>query len=206
MGSRIIKHANRHSIAYLALACSMLALAGASYAATTVGTSQLKNGAVTEPKIKNKVIDPVKWDPIYVTAFARRFANVSASGQYLAGSPNGSSKELGPTTTGTGTTTSTTTTTGTTSTPTGVYEVTWGDAFASFCSPLVTVNSTPATDTTPGTDGFADATIQTQANNATLVVVHTFDTHGTPTPEPFSISVMCPRGAGGSQTYPYTLP
>ena len=122
MTRRLLHHASRHSIAYLALVCSLLALAGASYAATKIGTNQLRNGAVTEPKIKNKTIDPVKWDPTYVTAFVRRFANISATGQYLSGSPSGASKTEGTTA--------------------GTYELTWGDAFASFCSPIVTVQST----------------------------------------------------------------
>ena len=180
MTRRLLHHASRNSIAYLALVCSMLALAGASYAATKIGTNQLRNGAVTEPKIKNKTIDPVKWDPTYVTAFVRRFANVSATGQYLSGSPSGASKAEG-------------------TTP-GTYELTWGDAFASFCSPIVTVQSTG------GAAGFANANIVTQPNNATLVFVHTYDTHGQATAEPFSIGIVCPRGAGGAQTFPYTLP
>ena len=153
MTRRLLHHASRHSIAYLALVCSMLALAGASYAATKIGTNQLRNGAVTEPKIKNKTIDPVKWDPTYVTAFVRRLANISATGQYLSGSPSGASKTEG-------------------TTP-GTYELTWGDAFASFCSPIVTVQSTG------GAAGFANANIVTQQNNATVVFVHTYNTHGT---------------------------
>ena len=190
---RLVHHANRHSIAYLALVCSMLALTGASYAAfsvprNSVGTSQLKNGSVTERKLKNQSIDPVKWNPTYVTSFVRRWANVGSTGQYLSGSPSGASKAVG--TTGSGT-----------------YELTWGDAFASFCAPLATVEST-STSAGPNTTtaGFADANIQTQSGNATVVYVHTYDVHGNPAPEPFSVAILCPRGAGGAQTFPYTLP
>ena len=50
-----IGHASRHSIAYLALVCSMLALAGASYA-----SFHIPNGSVGEKQLKNHVIDPVK--------------------------------------------------------------------------------------------------------------------------------------------------
>jgi hypothetical protein len=157
----------------------MLALAGASYAASKIGTDQIKNGAVTERKLHNGNIDPVKWDARYVTAFVRRWANVGSDGQFLSGSKSGASKAQ--------------------SDP-GTYELTWGDAFKSFCAPLVSVQSAS------GAAGFANANIVTQPNNATVVFVHTYDTHGNPAQEPFSIAILCPKGAGGGQTFPYTLP
>ena len=52
----------------------------------------------------------------------------------------------------------------------------------------------------------ANANIVTQSNNATAVFVHTYDTSGSPANEPFSIAIICPRGEGGGQTFPYTLP
>jgi hypothetical protein len=184
MIKRLVHHASRHSIAYLALVCSMLALGGASYASLqipngSVGTSQLKNGSVTEKKLQNKSFDPVKWDPTYVTAFVRRWANMGANGQFLSGSPAGASMTV---------------------TGVGNYELTWGDAFKSFCSPVVSVQSTS------GGAGFANANIVTQPNDATVVLVHTYDLHGNSAPEPFSLAILCPRGAGGGQTFPYTLP
>jgi hypothetical protein len=183
---RTVHHANRHSIAYLALACSLLALGGASYAAIripngSVGTKQIKNGAVGEKQLKNKSIDPVKWDPTFVTSFVRRWANVGADGKYLSGAPHGSSSAQAA--------------------HPGVYELTWGDAFKSFCAPVVSVDSA-----TSANAGFANANIVTQSNNATAVFVHTYNTHGTPTDEPFSIAIICPKGAGGGATFPYTLP
>ena len=44
MTRRLLHHASRHSIAYLALVCSMLALAGASYAATKIGPTSCGTG------------------------------------------------------------------------------------------------------------------------------------------------------------------
>lgn len=183
---RLIRHANQHSIGYVALVFSMLALGGASYAAVnipdhSIGTNKIKNGAVGEKQLKNKSIDPVKWDPTYVTSFVRRWANVDATGKYLSGAPHGSSTQQAA--------------------HPGVYELTWGDAFKSFCAPVVSVDST-----TTSNSGFANANIQAQPNNATAVFVHTYDVTGKPANEPFSIAIICPKGAGGAKTFPYTLP
>jgi hypothetical protein len=185
---RLIHHANQHSIGYVALVCSLLALGGASYAAVnipdhSVGSKKIKNGAVGEKQLKNKSIDPVKWDPTYVTSFVRRWANVGSNGKYLSGAPHGSSTAQAA--------------------HPGTYELTWGDAFKGFCAPIVSVDSTPGT---PAGAGFANANIVTQSKNATAVFVHTYDTSGNPAPEPFSIAIICPKGAGGGATFPYTLP
>jgi hypothetical protein len=210
---RLVNHAHRHSIAYVALACSLLALAGASYAAF-----RLPSNSVGERQIKNQVIDPVKWDPTYVTGFVRRWASVGADGQLLSSSNFGTSTETSP----------------------GNYVLTWGDAFSSRCIANVTVRggsttkpptttstttttapttstststsqeSTTTTTTTtappPPPGGFADASIVTAPRAATLVGVATFDTTGEQTPEAFSVAIICPRGAGGSRTFPAHLP
>ena len=42
-----------HPATIIAVIALLVALSGAGYAATTIGTSQLKNNAVTTPKIKN---------------------------------------------------------------------------------------------------------------------------------------------------------
>jgi hypothetical protein len=211
MVKRLVHHASRHSIAYVALVCSLLALGGASYAAF-----RIPNGAVGERQIKNHVIDPVKWDPTYVTAFFRRWAHVDATGHLITASSFAQSAVLGQT---------------------GSYDVTWGDAFSGRCQPFVTVqggvpvpavsggsggsgSGTGSTTTTTGTTtttptptpttvpsaGFATANVVTQPHNATVVNVTTFNQQGQAAPEPFYLGVACPPGAGGGQTFPYTLP
>ena len=42
-----------HPATIIATIALLVALSGAGYAATTIGTAQLKNNAVTTPKIKN---------------------------------------------------------------------------------------------------------------------------------------------------------
>lgn len=58
MKSRIGKHfSSAHAIALLAL---FVAVGGTAYAATKIGTNQIRNGAVTAAKIKNNAIVPAK--------------------------------------------------------------------------------------------------------------------------------------------------
>lgn len=204
----LTRHARRHVIAYLALACSLLALGGAAYA-----QFQIPPGAVGERQLHNYVIDPVKWDPNYTTGFVRRWATVNASGSIMSTSPSGQSK----------------------ATTTGNVVVTWGDAFAGWCAPIATViggsaspppptttttKSTTTTTTTtatttsttptppvkPSAGAYADATIVPRSGESTLVAVATYNSLGQPTPEPFSVAVACGPGAGSGQSFPTNLP
>ncbi len=194
----LIAHARRHVIAYLALTISLLSMGGAAYASL-----QIPNGSVGEKQIKNRVIDPVKWDPIYTTGFVRRWATVNASGALMSTSPSGQSKSIG----------------------TGAAVVTWGDAFAAWCAPVATVlggSATPPTTTstttttttsttsssppTPTSGAYADASIVTRAGQSTLVAVATYNSLGQPANEPFSLAVVCGPGAGSGQTFPTNLP
>src|SRR3981081_1102788 len=114
----LVEHARRHVIAYLALACSMLALGGAAYAQL-----KLPPGSVGERQLSNYAIDPVKWDPNYTTGFVRHWATLSPSGALVSTSAGGKS----------------------TATSTGNVVVTWGDAFAGWCAPIATVIGGSAT-------------------------------------------------------------
>ncbi len=128
----------------------------------------------------NKSIDPVKWDPTYVTAFVRRWAHVDATGRILNAGASAQAKAIGGP---------------------GSFDVTWEDAFNGNCMPIATVETGQNNSA-----GFANAHVIVQPNNATVVNVLTYNTHGVPTPEPFYIAVVCPRGAGGGTMYPYTIP
>jgi hypothetical protein len=193
----LIAHARRHVIAYLALTISLLSMGGAAYASL-----QIPNGSVGEKQIKNRVIDPVKWDPIYTAGFLRRWATVNVSGGLMSTSPGGQSKSIG----------------------TGAAVVTWGDAFAGWCAPVATVlggsanppTTTSTTSTTtsstsssspmPTSGAYADASIVTRPGQSTLVAVATYNSLGQPANEPFSIAVVCGPGAGSGQSFPTNLP
>jgi hypothetical protein len=199
MTRKLVEHARRHVIAYLALVVGLLSMGGAAYA-----SFRIPNGSVGERQIKNHVIDPVKWNNTYVTGFVRRWATISPSGGLLSTAPGGQAARLS----------------------TGQYVVTWGDAFGSWCAPLATViggsDTKPATTTT-GTTGptgatgatgissngvapaYAEARVIQRSGESTLVAVQTFS-HGRPADEPVSVGVVCGPGAGGSQQYPTALP
>ncbi len=193
MARGLILHARRHVIAYLALACSLLALGGSAYA-----QSQLRAGSVGERQIQNHVIDPVKWDTNYVTGFVRRWATIGANGSLLSTSPGGQSTSNG----------------------TGSYVTTWGDAFGGWCAPIATViggSAAPPSGTTgptgptgpsgtPSSGGYADARIVPRSGESTLVAVATYNAQGQPTNEPVSVAVVCGPGAGSGQSFPTNLP
>src|ERR1700761_6705487 len=82
MISRTVNYISHHAIAFLALICSLLALAGASYAAITlpknsVGNQQIKRGAVAPPKFSKQI-----------GGYVRMFAVVNASGKLAYSSPH----------------------------------------------------------------------------------------------------------------------
>ncbi|MGA2924738.1 MAG: hypothetical protein ABSG43_01900 [Solirubrobacteraceae bacterium] len=210
MITSLVHHARRHVIAYLALTCSLLALAGAASAAF-----RLPFGSVGERQLRNYVIDPVKWDPNYVTGFVRRWATISATGAIMSTSPGGQSASTG----------------------TGKAVVTWGDAFAGWCAPEATVlagpptTTTTTTSTTPTTTSttststtsstttsttssaptptgaqYADAAIVPRSGESTLVEVETYNSLGQLAAEPVSLTVTCGPGAGSGQSFPTNLP
>jgi hypothetical protein len=81
MLSRAMNYVSHHAIAILALVCSLLALAGASYAATqlpknSVGNSQIKSGAVSPPKFSKQI-----------GGYVALYAKVNVAGKVLYASP-----------------------------------------------------------------------------------------------------------------------
>src|SRR5438309_1156727 len=69
--TRLLDYVRRHAIASLALVCSLLALAGASYAAFT-----LPSNSVGAAQIRNHVIGPMKLDPNAITGSIRAWVKL----------------------------------------------------------------------------------------------------------------------------------
>jgi hypothetical protein len=85
---RLVHSLRSQSIGVLAL---FIALGGTGYAAisiprNSVGTPQLRNGAVTANKLANKSITPSKLNPTLIGASVRAWAEITPSGQVTASS------------------------------------------------------------------------------------------------------------------------
>ncbi len=78
MLTRLLHYVHQHTIAILALICSLLALAGSSYAAITISGGQLRNHSV----------DAVKLNPRSIAASIKAWVNVqeTSRGLVVAGS------------------------------------------------------------------------------------------------------------------------
>ena len=166
--TRVLAHVRSQAVAYLAL---FVALGGTSYAAfslpaNSVGTKQLRNGAVTSKKIANGSVTPAKLDSHTLGGSIRHWARVSQTGHVLGGSRGAQASVAG-----------------------AEYTVTWGTEFSSRCGVFVS----PAA--VPGIAPIADSTgvginDPGSRKGKTLVYIWTYS-NGNPTPAPFYIAVVC---------------
>ncbi len=164
----ILNHLRVNIVGYIAL---IVALGGTSYAAvdlapSSVGSRQLRTGAVTNPKIANFAITPIKFNQDVIGGSVRHWAYVSQDGRALGGSSGVQVSGGGP-----------------------IYHVSWGKRFPSSCAAMVTpagsagaapiADSTGVAVTQPGTP-----------NGATVVYVWTYSS-GALTPAPFYLAIIC---------------
>jgi hypothetical protein len=73
--NRVFSYLHQHALAAAAFACSILALAGSSYAAFRISGAQ----------IRNHTINPVKLNPKFINGNVRAWAIVSPDGRVIAG-------------------------------------------------------------------------------------------------------------------------
>ena len=167
-----LDYLRRHAIALVALICSLLALAGASYAtlrlpAGSVGARQLRNNSITPDKFNHKLINGA----------VRAWAIVAANGHLIAGG-GGPVIRRNPTF------------------PAN-YFVLWGVNLPHACASVATINGNQSPKTEPPptslTAGYAvlenSFTGKGRRNNGT--VVDTFDQAGRWRPLGFYIAVIC---------------
>ena len=113
MLSRVINHARANVIAYIALGCSLLGLAGGAYAAVklpanSVGSRQIRNDSITPAKLNHGMIGGT----------ILHWAQVDATGRIVSGSHG--VRELAPLNNG------------------GTYGVAWGDTIPTRCTVMAT--------------------------------------------------------------------
>jgi hypothetical protein len=88
--TKLLNHLKHNVVAYLAL---FVALGGTSYAAVnlpagSVGTKQLRNGAVTNTKLAKGSVGAGNLDRKTIGGYIRAYAEVAGNGQIYAASPS----------------------------------------------------------------------------------------------------------------------
>lgn len=169
--TRILDYLARNALAALALVCSLLALAGASYAAFSlpagsVGTRQLHNGAVTGSKLASGSITPAKFNASVIGGSLRHWAHISQTAQVLGGSRGAQTSGGGP-----------------------IFHVSWGDRFSSRCAAIVTPAGNAGASPVADTAGVVVVEPGTR-HGSTAVYVTTY-VSGAATSAPFYIAVLC---------------
>jgi hypothetical protein len=165
--NRLVSYLHQHALAAAAFACSILALAGSSYAAFTISGSQ----------IRNHTINPVKLNPKFINGSVRAWAIVGPNGRVIAGKGKPKvTQQLGDP---------------------GGYVIRWKvrvgrcatsatvDPALSPPTERVGVVGNPAE---PFTAGYATGTTALLHNQT---AVQTFDQRGDPVPLGFDVSVIC---------------
>lgn len=162
MLSRLVNHARSNVIAYLALGCALLALAGGAYAtvalpANSVGARQIRNGSVTPAKLNRRAIGGtiVHW------------ARVNAAGRVVASS--GGARELSPLNNG------------------GNYEIAWTGVASARCTVVANVLASPP----PAPPAGIAMTAVEPIHHQTVAVVNTYALNAQRAPQPFSVAVIC---------------
>lgn len=167
MISRIATYLNQHALAAAAFVCSILALAGSSYAAFTISGSQ----------IRNHTINPVKLNPKFINGSVRAWAIVGPNGRVIAGA--GKPKV-----------------TVTVAAP-GNYGIKWGVkvkrcatevSIDSESSPPTEQIPIPGSLSTPFTAGYS---VGATSGRHDETAVQTFNQQGQPTPLAFDVAVIC---------------
>jgi hypothetical protein len=169
--SRLVSYLRDHALATAAFVCSILALAGSSYAAFTISGSQ----------IRNHTINPVKLNPKFVNGNVRAWAIVGPNGHVIAGRgrPRVTAQPSDP----------------------GGYGIGWGvhvgrcatDVTVDYASSAPTeklpLSGNPAVPFAAGYAVASTARASSRARNATFV--QTFNQEGQPTPLGFDVAVIC---------------
>lgn len=157
----------------IALIALFVALGGTSYAALSlpagsVGTSQLRNGAVTSRKLAKRAVTAANLDPKSIAGRVADWAQIRADGHVTASSPRASVTLSDPTR--------------------GLYQVYWHRSIPQDCVAIANpVNVAPLT-----ASATADTFGPTGQGRSSHLVVSTFDSSGNNVPENVNVVVICP--------------
>jgi hypothetical protein len=167
----VISYLRRHALASTAFVCSILALAGSSYAAFTISGSQ----------IRNHTINPVKLNPRFINGNVRAWAIVAPNGRVIAGRgrPRVTSQLGDP----------------------GGYGIAWGVSVGRCeTNAMIDYTASPPTErlplggnpSVPFTAGYAVAsTTGGPPRSGNRTFVQTYNQQGQPTSLGFDVAVVC---------------
>lgn len=164
---RILGHLKANVVGYVAL---FVALGGTSYAAVilpadSVGSRQLRNGAVINAKLANGSVGPNKFDPGSIGGSIREWAWIRQNATVASGSRGASVKLAG-----------------------NQFTVSWGTRFGARCAVIATPASVGVQPLASSIGvGINEPSSQ---KGSTSVLVWTYGNAG-PIPAPFYIAVVC---------------
>lgn len=163
-----MRHLRSQAIAYIAL---FVALGGTSYAALSIpagsiGTRQLRNGAVTANKLAKGAVTAANLNSNTLAGHIALWAQIGADGHVISSSPKAMVLK---------------------SAVSGTERVTWSRRISTKCLALAnTANVGPLASATANTTGpFV-------RRDSTFFVITTFSGGGTLTPENVNVVVVCP--------------
>jgi hypothetical protein len=157
----------------LALLALFVALGGSSYAALSlpadsVGTRQLRNGAVTSRKLAKHAVSAANLDPKSIAGHIADWAQIRADGHVTSSNPKASVSLTDPTR--------------------GLFRVSWHRSIPSGCIAVANPTNVPIVL------GFATASVLGLGgqNSTTSLLVSTFDASGNNVPVNVNVVVICP--------------
>lgn len=167
MFARLLNHVRQQYLGAIAL---FVVLGGGAYAATalpagSVGSVQLRNGAVTEKKLARGSVTVGALDPRSIAGHITLWASVAQTGRVISSSPRATATPGGPA---------------------GVLKLSWKRRISSRCAvvagPMNVSATTPASASTAGPFG---------SGSSSYLLVSSFAS-GALTPENVSVVVVCP--------------
>ena len=166
----LLPYARHNAIAIVAL---FVALGGTSYAAfslpaNSVGTRQLRNGAVTNRKLAKHSVTAATLDPKSIAGHIADWAQIRADGHVTSSSPKATVSSMDPTR--------------------GIYRASWHRSIQPNCIAMANPANVPtvlgqATAETFGPDG---------PGRNSFVIVQTFDASGNNVPVNVNVVIICP--------------
>jgi hypothetical protein len=163
----LLAHVRGNAVAYVALFVAMggTAYAGANLPDNSVGTRQLRNGAVTSGKLANGSVTATKLGTGSVSGWIRMWARIGPDGNIIASKPRAHIVGW--------------------SSVDHAGRISWNEGIPPGCFSLATVDGLPA-------QGFASVATLNESRPPAYVIVSTFGTTGQPAAEPVNVAVVCP--------------